>query len=259
MEKFHFKQFSVRNEDSAMKVGTDAVLLGAAMTLPAEGGRLLDIGTGTGVIALIAAQRLSSCPGLSIRAAHSSATLPSRSFRITAIDIDPASAAEAASNFASSPWATHLAAHNLSLAGFAAGAGPDGPALFDSIFSNPPYFEESLRNPDPREAAARHNSSLSYRDIIAYASCHLNPGGILSLILPAEVETALGRCASSFGLRMFRILRIRGTTRKPCSRIIAEFRPSDSPLPLKEDTLTLMEDGSRSAAYAALTEELYLC
>lgn len=243
MEEFRFKHFSVRNSSSAMKVGTDGVLLGAAMALPREGGRLLDIGSGTGVIALIAAQRLSLSP----------AAPP---FHITAIDIDLASAEEAAASFAASPWASNLTSLHASLAGFA-GSEP-GSVRFDAIFSNPPYFEDSLRNPDPREAAARHTSGLSYRDILSFASVRLNPGGSLSLILPAEAETPLGRCASSFGLRMFRILRIRGTDRKPFSRIIAEFRRSDAPLPLQEVELTLMEDGKRSAAYAALTEDLYL-
>ncbi len=230
-DTFRFRRFGVRNRDSALKVGTDAVLLGAAMTVPASGGRALDIGTGTGVIALMAAQR-------------------SAELRIVGIDIDPASAAEADYNFRNSPWADRLSALCTPLSGYS-------PAeKFSLIFSNPPYYDCSLRNPDEREAAARHNDSLSYREILEFASGHLEIGGRLAMILPSEQMVAVRRCAASYGLHALRILGIRTTERKALKRTVIEFSNlSGTP---EESEITLMRDGERSEEYSRLTEEFYL-
>ena len=140
MSVFRFKKFSVVNERSAMKVNTDGVLLGAAMTILPDDSLLLDIGTGTGTIAMMAAQRLADM-GVS-------------TVRIDAIDIDEPSASEAAANFRNSPWADSLTVHNLSLDDYAA----DFAETYDLIFSNPPYFEDSLTAPDIRKSTARHTS-----------------------------------------------------------------------------------------------------
>lgn len=230
---FKFKRFEVENRKSALKVGTDAVLLGAAMTLRESDRFLLDIGTGTGVIALMVAQRLESSGPF-----------------IEAIDIDADSADEASRNFAASPWCGSLRAANTALSDYV----PD--RQFDCIFSNPPYYDNSLRNPDEREAVARHTDSLSSADIFAFASEHLTGEGRLSLILPADSEKTLMRTAASFGLFPFRILRIRTTAAKPFKRLIAEF--SRFREDVREDVLVLMQGGGRSPEYSKLTESFYL-
>ncbi len=248
MEIFRFKEFTVRNDRSAMKVNTDGVLLGAAMTILPSDTRLLDIGTGTGTIALMAAQRLSE-----------------GDFKIVAIDIDEDSANEAAANFAGSPWASHLQASCISLQNFAkaidsqtsaadtAGLPADCPAEYDLIFSNPPYFESSLKAPDPRRRAARHADTMSHRDITAFAAAHLSPVGRLSMILPADTEKEAVRYAASFGLRLFRIIRIKSTPRRPVSRIIAEWtRSAVRPL---EEALTIQDAGDYTPAYRALVRD----
>lgn len=227
---FRFKQFSLRNEASALKIGTDAVLLGAAMTILPQDGRMLDIGTGTGVIALMAAQRSGA--------------------QIEAVEIDPASADEAALNFADSPWAARLLVSNIALQQYRPAAG------YDLIFSNPPYYDNSLTNPDARETAARHTESLSYAEICAFASEHLKPEGRLSLILPAEAEKMLLRTAASFGLYPFKLLRVRTTPAKPFRRIVAEFSRTRGPL--SEESLVLQDGNARSCEYSALTAEFYL-
>ena len=281
MGVFRFRQFSVINVRSALKLGTDAVLLGAAMTLPlpsddtfavkssTSGNTLtpasspapqcLDIGTGTGVIALMLAQR---CP----RA------------RILGIDIDLPSFEEAAENFARSPWPDRLTALHLSLEQLdtrleAAGSLAGSPQ-FDLIFSNPPYYDTSLLNPDSREAEARHSCSLSYRDILRFAARRLSLHGTLSLILPAQSESELLRFAASCGLSLFRIVRIRTTPKKPFRRIIAEFSlsPAAAQCPFEEqfslpsglcqspvqEELTLQDGKRRSRQYEELTREFYL-
>ena len=236
---FRFKQFEVRNEASALKVGTDAVVLGASMTLKPSDARLLDIGTGTGVIALMAAQRLSELAGES----------PAGQFMIEAIDIDGPSADEAAGNFAASVWSAHLKAVHSALSDYAAGE-------YDLIFSNPPYYDNSLTNPDARETAARHTGALSYRDICAFAARSLAPEGRLSLILPYDALTSLRRTAASFGLYPFRLIAVRTTPAKAPRRLVAEF--SRTRADVQEETLTLQEGQSRTEEYAALTRAFYL-
>ena len=243
MSEFRFKQFSVRNTDSALKVGTDAVLLGSLMTVHPGERRLLDIGTGTGVVALMAAQRLAGSTidataaqrlaGSTISAtADASAAYP----EIIGIEIDGPSAEEARLNFEGSPWAGMLEARHCSLQDFRS------PGEFDLIFSNPPYFDESLRNPDARESRARHTESLSYREVLAFAGEKLAPGGLVAMILPAESETAVRRCAAGFDLNLSRIVRIRTTLRKPPRRVVVEFSRLRGQI--REEELTMQnQDG----------------
>ena len=230
MAVFRFKQFCVSNTLSAMKVNTDGVLLGAAMTIPEHAAAMLDIGTGTGTIALMAAQRH---PGAAIHA----------------IDIDEASAREAAQNFKESPWSVRLTAFHTALADFH----PD--CRYDHIFSNPPYYDDSLLNPDQREGEARHSISLSYRHILAFSAEHLQQDGTLSLILPADTEKTMLRQAGSYGLFPFRLLRIRSTPRKKPSRLIAEF--SFKKVIPTEELLTIQESGKYTQEYISLTDDFY--
>lgn len=231
-EVFRFKEFEVANCRSALKVGTDAVLLGAAMTLEDSDASALDIGTGTGVIALMAAQRSPGC-------------------RITGIDIDKDSCEEARGNFSRSPWSERLSAVHVSLAAFKA------EGCFDLIFSNPPYYDASLKNPDAREAAARHDESLPLQEIFRFASANLATEGRLSLILPSEREIPALRSAASFGLYPFRILRIRTTPKKGIRRLVMEFSFSRMKHP-EDKVLTLMDGGFRTAEYLDLTKNFYL-
>ncbi len=231
-----------------MKVNTDGVLLGASMTLQETDRRLLDIGTGTGTIALMAAQRLLGTE---------SPIWSGNEVRIDAIDIDEPSATEAAANFSNSPWSDVLHACNVSLDGYAAGiAGPD--ASYDLIFSNPPYFEESLQAPQERRNNARHTATgLSYREILDFASGRLTEQGRVSLVLPADVETALTRHARMCGLHLFRVLRIRTVPRKEPSRIIAEFSRTRCQTPI-EGLLTIQNEGKYTQEYLSLTHDFYL-
>ena len=236
------------NERSAMKVNTDGVLLGAAMTIR-EGDRfLVDIGTGTGTIALMAAQRVFG------------GEIPGQAGNIDAIDIDEPSATEAAMNFANSPWAECLHAHNMSLDAFAAmDDGDEGPVRkYDLIFSNPPYFEDSLTAPDERKSTARHTSDgLSYRDIFEFAKERLTDSGRVSLVLPVDQEAALCRYARMCGLHLFRILRVRTVPRKAPSRMIAEFARHRCET-VKEELLTIQNEGQYTQEYLSLTHDFNL-
>lgn len=241
MSVFRFKKFEVINERSAMKVNTDGVLLGASITISPDDRRFLDIGTGTGTIALMVAQRALAEGD----ASHTAV--------VDAIDIDEPSASEAKMNFANSPWAEHMRAYNMSLDEFAASTAE----TYDLIFSNPPYFEDSLTAPDERKSTARHTSDgLSYRDIFDFASDRLSEKGRVSFVLPADQEAALCRYARMCGFHLFRILRVRTVPRKSPTRMIAEFSRERCPQP-SDSILTIQDEGKYTQEYLSLTHDFY--
>lgn len=223
--------------------------------------KLLDIGTGTGTIALMAAQRLSEY-GIS--------------FQIDAIDIDSGSAEEAGLNFAASPWKEHLRAFNTSLARFGTGeiageeareetveeppkrTGERAGQLYDHIFSNPPFFTETLHSPDKRKAATRHSDSLPLEEITAYASSHLEPEGRLSLILPFEQIAAATRIAAESGLHLRRIVEIHSSDRKPPYRAELEFSPRKAEDGVLKDRLTINSRGEYTHEYLSLVSPYLL-
>ncbi len=276
MSVFNFKKFAVVNERSAMKVNTDGVLLGAAMTILPTDRTMLDVGTGTGTIALMAVQRLVQLrhPDSSLR--HPELVSGSSEgygeeklkqvqhdvdgemdgmehLKVEAIDIDEASAAEAAVNFENSPWPEALRAHHQSLEEFAAASD----RRYDLIFSNPPYFEDSLLAPEERRCNARHTVGLSYRELLDFASERLAEGGRFSIVLPADQEAPLTRHARMRGLHLFRIMRVRTVPRKAPGRIIAEFSRLRCSEP--EDTiLTIQNEGKYTEEYLSLTRDFYL-
>ena len=154
--RFDFKQFSICQDQCAMKVGTDGVLLGAW----ADGGRrILDIGTGTGIIALMMAQRFPDAA-------------------IDAIEIDHDACRQAAGNIAATPFADRIRIHECPIQHFQ-------PTMrYDVIVSNPPYFINSMKNPDKKRATARHTDTLSPRDLFMAAEKMLDENGIFSIIIP---------------------------------------------------------------------------
>ncbi len=258
---FRFKQFIVNDEQCAMKVGTDGVLLAAwAASFPSQeicevnaavqvsplmggrkGGSILDIGTGSGLIALMLAQRFPD--------AH-----------ITAIDIDADAVAQANANFAASPWSTRLHAEQIALQDFYL-------PPFQLIISNPPFFCNSLKNPDKSRTLARHTDTLSYDELITHAARLLAPNGIFSLILPIEAEEEIITRAAHHGLYPLRLCRVRGNARKPFKRVMLDFRKAPETFEHSNlrtfephiDTLTLEDaPNHRSEEYAHLTRDFYL-
>lgn len=211
-----------------MKVGTDGVLLGAWTNIDPDSHRILDIGTGTGLIALMLAQRNST--------AH-----------VTAIDIDLQCAAQAAENFAASPWDNRLQSICTPVQRY------DPGWRFDLIVSNPPYFTEFLKSPDPGKNTARHTVCLTFADLTATVQRLLHPAGRFALVLPpAEMQrfqsAALGRL---FPIRLTEVYSASG---KPAKRMLAEFSPSPTRSPAP-DRLTIDEHDER---YRRLVEDFYL-
>ncbi|TGD80603.1 tRNA1(Val) (adenine(37)-N6)-methyltransferase [Hymenobacter wooponensis] len=192
---FQFKQFRIEQGECAMKVSTDACVLGAVADLTAAQ-HILDIGTGTGLLALMAAQRNpTAC--------------------IEAVELDTAAAAQAAGNFRSSPWRNRLTVHAMSLGQFAA----TNPAAFDHIICNPPFFRHSLRSPDAQRTTARHTApdSLTFQELANFAAEFLHPLGHLTVLLPLPEMQHFERAASQAGLY-------------PISRMVMHHRPGSKPL-----------------------------
>ena len=219
-----------------MKVGTDGVLLGgwaeplnsklinetASLHSTLSTLNYLDIGTGSGLIALMLAQRFPK--------AH-----------ILGIDIDEASAHQAAANFAASPWADRLEAKHISLQELTnykllnetASLNSKLSTLhFQLIVSNPPYFRDALKCPEAGRKQARHTDSLSYDELMRCAAQLLAPDGVLALILPAEAESDIQTLAAANGLRPLRITRVHTNPTKPAKRILISFIKSDDSVSL---------------------------
>ena len=239
---FRFKQFTVWHNQCAMKVGTDGVLLGAWSPLPqrlftSSHIRILDIGTGSGLIALMLAQRLET-----------------RDKMIEAIDIDPDAAAQATKNFALSPWKEALHAHQSRLQDWQA-------EPYDLIVSNPPYFQHSLKNPNSQRATARHTDTLTYQELIIYALRLLAPNGILALVLPIEAGAEILHLATQHNLFPTHITHVHTKPGKPAKRILMAFQrhstlhhttPHHSKLYIESAT------SPRSEEYQQLTKDFYL-
>lgn len=231
---FTFKQFHIDHSRCAMKVGTDGTLLGAWAALPTGNGSILDIGTGTGLIAIMAAQR-------------------SPKAVITAIDIDADCASQARENAAASPWGDRISIKECALQDF------HPSATFDAIISNPPYFIDSLLSPDAARTTARHTSSLSFEDLVAGVLRLLAPEGHFSLILP---PTEFAKFCSAARGRLFltRQCEVWSTPESGVKRIMAEFS-AVPPAEISSPERVVIEDKGPqgySEGYKALTRDFYL-
>lgn len=236
-----------------MKVGTDGVLLGAWCRIdPSRDKSILDIGTGTGLIALQLAQRT--------RGADTT---------IHAIEIDPAACIVAGRNFAASDWSERLKLHCGAIQEFTENVG--GETRYDHIISNPPYFMESLVSPDTSRSLARHTESLGYDDLMKCCFRLLKPGGRVSLIVPAGSETERMRAAAAAcDFAVSRRTDVHSTHRSGPKRTLMEFMrcgesPDGSPVEssgdnVEPDRLTIENcgPGTFSEEYRILTRDFYL-
>lgn len=219
-----------------MKVGTDAVLLGAwAKTYGVR--RALDIGTGTGIISLMLAQK---CGGT-----------------IDAIDIDEVAAGEAKENAANSPWKDRVHVHHISLQDFA----KMQDEKYDLVVSNPPYFNDSQTATEASRTKARHTVLLPFPDLIQNASKLLSKEGKFYVILPTKEGELFRELAEAKGLHLRRLTRVKTTPEKPEKRVLMQFgftgkrQVSESTLVIEKDNLNAQH---YTDEYKELTKEYYL-
>lgn len=230
---FQFKQFTVWHDKCAMKVGTDGVLLGA-WTPVKSSVRILDIGTGTGLVALMLAQRSTAS--------------------ITALEIDEAAAAQATENINRSPWKNRIEVIQQDFKHYSS---KNGISKFDTIVSNPPYFKASLKCSDEQRNKARHNDSLTYEELLAGVSGLLSQEGTFTIVIPMDVGEQIKILAHKYGLypsrQLFIITKPGGTPK----RTLISFRFTKQTCET-EELLTETSRHQYSEKYIELTRDFYL-
>ncbi len=231
---FRFKKFEVQQDGAAHLVGTDAVLLGAWADVTGVRS-VLDIGTGTGVVALMLAQR-SDDP-----------------VHLTAIEIHPPSAALARHNFAASPWSERLQVVEVSVQNFAQNIDQ----RFDLIVSNPPFFSELTFSPDPARQLGRHTASLSPGDLLEAVQKLLAPKGRFCVVLPALEAQRICELAVPMGLYWTKIVQVRGRADKPVERWLVQFERNPYPLHM-EEWVIYERERIYTAAFQRWTAAYYL-
>jgi len=229
---FEFKQFTIHQECCAMKVGTDGTLLGAWTSAPAGVRRILDIGTGTGLIALMMAQRFPEA-------------------EVIGIDIDSEAVTQATTNVVASPFSNRVRIILANIADFSV-------EPFDAIVCNPPFFVDSLTCPDPSRTIARHTGSLTYKTLMQSVKRLLKDDGLFSVVVPVDYRSQLLSEAALAGLILSKECAIKTTPKKTPKRCLMEFRKQ--PVTLVVSTIETLEinPGQRSDWYHQLTKDFYL-
>lgn len=231
---FAFKQFNIRQDQCAMKVGTDAVLLGA-WVIPNGSKSILDIGTGTGIIALMIAQKSSAL--------------------IEAIDIDDNAAKQAKQNVSDSKFANKIHVSKISLQDYVKVAGKK----FNLIVSNPPYFEQSLKSSDEQRSHARHADVLPFEELLDGVLKLLDEKGKFCLILPTLEAIKFRDLAEKRGLYLSKLLRVKSRADKDTDKrhlMQFEFTPSE----FSETTLVIEQEERHqyTPEYKEFTKDYYV-
>lgn len=224
---FHFKKFSVEDSRSTQRVGTDAMLLGAWAN-PPKAGRILDVGTGCGVLALMVAQKSSAI--------------------IDAIDLDENSVSEATINFKNSPWSERIFPHHTAFQQF-----KSTQENYDYIISNPPFFSNALPSPIPRRNYARHNDLLPAPELVHQISLLLKPDGRFSLILPFRESPVFVNICAANALLLQRRTTVYTTPKAKPKRILMEFSRWRCIQPIEEKLIITNSEGRFTTEYLSLT------
>ena len=231
---FRFKQFQIDQSKSAMKIGTDGVLLGAWTSVNRKPKIILDIGSGTGLVALMLAQR----------------TMNST---IKAIEIEEGAAFEAAANFQSSPWSDRLELIHADVLNYTQKSNE----TFDLIVSNPPFFKTPFKVSEDSRSTARDNNHLRYEDLFSCVDQLLNPTGSFSMVCPFEYRKMLVDLGLEHELHLVHELHLKGTITSPFKRTLMRFEQTQAPLQTEE--LILEESRhQRTFEHQQLVQDFYL-
>lgn len=231
---FKFKQFTIWQEKTAMKVGIDGVLLGA-WTWAENPSKILDVGTGTGLIALMMAQRFLNA-------------------KVDAVEIDATACEEAQFNINQSPWGERVQLFNASFQQFAEKEIPK----YDLIVSNPPFFENSVKVKTVSRELARNSENLNIDELFSGVCKVMKEKSIFAVVFPYLRLDELIEVASKNGLSLSRLLKIKPNPEKPFHRVLAEFTHQNKPFPEDELTIESMVHHDYSEKYRNFTQDFYL-
>ena len=231
---FKFKQFSVEQDRTAMKIGTDGVLLGAWSPIPANAFSVLDIGTGTGIVALMLAQR-------------------SNAEQIDAVEIDEEAYEQATENFENSPWSDRLFCFHAGLDELI----EEPEDEYDLIISNPPFYTENYKTEDTQRDLARFEDAMPFEMLVEAADLLLSENGIFSVIIPFKEEENFMALAKEFELFPFKITRVKGNPNSEIKRSLLAFKRFET-IEFEIDELIIeTERHIYTPEYIALTKEFY--
>jgi tRNA1Val (adenine37-N6)-methyltransferase len=235
MSKFQFKQFFLEQDRCAMKIGTDGVLLGAWTPIENNPFSILDIGAGTGIIALMLAQR-------------------SGAQQIDALEIDEEAYEQATDNFENSPWNDRLFCFHAGLDEFV----EEPEDEYDLIVSNPPFYSEDYKSENEQRDLARFQDAMPFEDLVEAAALLLSENGIFSVIIPFKEEEKFLALANEYELYPLKITRVKGTPTSEIKRSLLAFSRNEiSNFPIDE----LIIETARhiyTPEYIALTKDFYL-
>lgn len=234
MELFRFKEFSINQDRCAMKVGTDGVLLGAWASIAHNPRSILDIGAGTGLVALMLAQR---------------STAPT----IEGIEIVENAFEQCVANFENSPWSDRLFCYHAGLDELI----EEPYEVYDLIVSNPPFFTEDVPSGNSFRDIARQNQSLPFDELLESVSKLLSEFGNFTTIIPFKEERYFIELAATFGLFCNRVLRVRGNPSAEVKRSLLEFSFSEAEVSEEELTIEIKRH-EYTLAYQELTKAFYL-
>lgn len=231
---FAFKEFSVNQDRCAMKIGTDGVLLGAWATISHNPFSILDVGTGTGILALMLAQR-------------------SHAENIEAIEIDDAAFEQAADNFENSPWGDRLFCYHASFNEFV----EEIDDKYDLIVSNPPFYSENYKTDNPQRDLARFTDALPFEHLLHGTAKLLDDNGKVSFVIPFTEEVNFILLAEKTGLYPNRITRVKGSTSTGIKRSLLEFSFTQNNIQYSELTIETSRH-QYTKEYIELTKDFYL-
>ena len=231
---FHFKRFSIWQDRCAMKVSTDACILGAWTPLETAPSRVLDVGAGTGLLSLMLAQRLPEA-------------------QIHALELEPLAAAQAAENVAASPFANRIQVTQTDASQWTA------PALFDLVIVNPPFFKNALTGPDAARNAARHTGTLNAASLAMIIGNSLNAGGIAAVLWPPAEHAYFEKVMVQAGFFLHDSCSISHRAGSAVTRVIGIYKKEFPAGAIRAQTLAIRDENDRyTPAFATLLSPFYL-
>ena len=234
---FKFKEFSIHQDKTAMKIGTDAVLLGAWVFLENEIDSILDVGSGTGIIALMLAQR-------------------SFALIIDAVEIDNDEYEQTVTNFENSNWGDRLYCYHSSFQNFADEIAEED-ETYDLIISNPPFYTDEFESKNDARNKARFTTSLSFNELLKGVSKILSKKGKFAVIIPFKEEQGFVKLAKENNLFLNRVCHVKGNPSSAFKRSLLEFSFEDKKL-IKENLTIEIKRHQYTDEYINLTKDFYL-